>query len=365
MSVTRAIVRSAAKGLAQDAAPGGVGTGVQLLLNDPVDYNTCIDQALAIFSADIPNRRIVHVTLSGTAYRFILAGDPTLAILRPQAPAQPSLSLPGTPGTRALSYRIVAKNAAGDSIWSAAVQSAVGPTTLNSISKAVLTWAAVPGASSYDVYGNAPLAEQLMGNVSVTTFTDNGSVSPSGALGVGGLDGWVIEGSEMTAVWLPYIAGVSAGLLQQGQVPIDENEWQIIQEPGPLVMLELLHLGSNPGQILRLEFTSPHLLDDNSAAYTTVRSKWIIAFETLVAALLLRIVANRYLQNTGSVGLPNDIVDRRSQSDQASSRAKEFMQVYKDLIGGGDPHGAASGFKDLDVGTQHNRGSLWHPEAIR
>lgn len=362
MSVTRSTVRTAAKALAQDGAPGGVGVGVQLLLTDPADYNICIDQALAMFVGDVPNPRVVHYPLTTTAFRFVLAG--TGAILVPQPPALPALTITGGAST-ARSYRVAARNAIGQGLWSQAAQTAVGPVALDASHKVKIDWAAVPGATSYDVFGRDGGVEQLLRNVAGTSYTDDGTDTPSGLLGTAGLDGWILDGSELTKVWMPYFAGVAVGVAQQGQQPIPDNEWHTFDEPGPTTLLEFYGLASTPSTTLRLEFTSPHVVDENSAAYTSIRPKWVTAFTTLAAALLLRLVANRYLQNTGITGLPNDIVDRRSQSDQAASRAKEMLLIYRDLIGGGEPRGAASGFKEMDVVSSHNRGSLWHPTSIR
>jgi hypothetical protein len=361
MSVTRATVRAAAKQLIQDTS-AGLGTGVQLLLADPADYNTCLKQALRMFDGDIPNRRVVHYTMQATTFRWVLSG--TGAILLPQPPALPAAAIVGTPGTAVLSYRVAARNANGQGLWSDAVQITNGPAPLSVTNKVTLTWAAVPGATSYDVFGRTPLGEGLLHNVSTTTYTDDGTDTPAAAVGTAGLDAWIYDGSELDTVWMPYFGGVTASAVQ-GQQPLDENDWRVVTEPGPVVILELQDIKSVIGQTLRLEFTSPHVVDENSPAYTSITSKWIEAFQTCVAAHLLRLVANRYLQNAGSTGLPNDVVDRRSQSDQAASRAKEFLQVYKDLIGGGDARGAASGYGDMDVATSHNRGFLWHPSRIR
>jgi hypothetical protein len=67
VSVTRSQVIAAAKAIAQDPAT------VPLLLNDS-DYDLAVDQALAQFSADRPNRRVVHYTVSAPAFRFVLQG---------------------------------------------------------------------------------------------------------------------------------------------------------------------------------------------------------------------------------------------------------------------------------------------------
>jgi hypothetical protein len=363
MSVTRATVRAAAKQLIQDALPNS-GTGAQFLLNDPSDYNAGIAQALRLFDADVPNKRVAHVTMTAVVFRLALAGPG--AILPPQKVPLPVASLIGAGGAKVRSYRVAARNAAGQGLWSDAVRVATGPATLDGTHKIRLDWAARPGATSYDVFGRDEGQELLLANQAGTSFLDDGTATPSSALETTGLDAWVIDGSSLDAVWLPYSAGTSPTLASQGQTPLDDNEWLVRPEPGPLVLLELTNISTGIGQVLRLEFTTPHVLDENSAAYSSIPFTKIEALQTLTAAVMLRMVANRYLQNSGSTGLPSDIVDRRSQSDQAASRAKDYLALYRDMVGGGDSATtAASGFADLDVLTSHNRGSLWHPTNIR
>lgn len=364
MSVTRATVRAAARQLIQDTT-SGIAVGVQFLLNDPVDYNTAIAQALRMFDGDVPNARVAHLTLAAAGFRFPLAG--VGALLPPQRPALPVLTQIGAAGSTPYSYRVAARNAAGQGLWSEAVQIATGFAALDVSHKNTINWAAVPGATGYDVFGRTALGELLMSsNQATTSFTDDGNETPSGVLGIAGLDAWVIDGSDLDTVWLPYYGGTSPTGLTQGQTPLDDNGWRVIAEPSSLILLELQDFAGSVGQVLRLEYSTPHVIDENSAAYTSITMKWIEAFQTLVAGLLLRMVANRFLQNTGSTGLPSDVVDRRSQSDQAASRAKEYLATYADLVGGGDKaRGASSGFVDLDTTTSHNRGSLWHPSRIR
>jgi hypothetical protein len=340
----------------------GQGLGSQFLLSDPGDYNVAIAQALRMFAGDVPNRRIVHYTTPATAFRFVLYG--TGAILPPPAPALPVATPSGANGSTTYTYRVAARNAAGQGLWSQAVDITSRPATLTGGGSNVLTWAAVPGATSYDVFGRKSGQEALLRNTAALTYTDDGTDTPSGALGTGGLDAWSYDASSLDQVWMPYFGGASSSV--QAQSPVDENDYRVVTEPGPLILLEFFSLASVAGQTLRLEFTSPHAVDEESVIYTTIAPKWVEAFQTLVAALLLRMVANRYLQNAGTTGLPNDVVDRRSQSDQAASRAKEYFALYSELVGGSDVgRAAASGFVDMDVLTQHNRGMLWKPSNIR
>jgi hypothetical protein len=74
------------------------------------------------------------------------------------------------------------------------------------------------------------------------------------------------------------------------------------------------------------------------------------------------------IQNTGNTGLPNDVVDRRNQSDIFRSRSKELRDMYRGMIGtlsGPDGPGPASAWTDLDIPIFQGVGALWHPTSRR
>lgn len=100
------------------------------------------------------------------------------------APAAPSLTTATTGGTLAAgsyNYRVTALNAYGETLPSPEAASNI--TTTGTTSTVTISWAAVPGASSYKVYGRTPGGELYMATVnSGTTYTDTGSVVPAGAL---------------------------------------------------------------------------------------------------------------------------------------------------------------------------------------
>jgi hypothetical protein len=163
----------------------------------------------------------------------------------------------------------------------------------------------------------------------------------------------------------------AAGLVTQStestlRIRVDENTYRILREPAHVV-LELLADTAAVGEILRLEFTKPHTIGDTPAA-TTIQAADLDAFETLAASVILEGAAIRYAQNTGSSNLPGDLVDRRTQSDVMSSRAKSLRNLYYQMVGistgtngaGSAGVAPASAIKDLDVGTSHRGGLLWH-----
>lgn len=160
-----------------------------------------------------------------------------------------------------------------------------------------------------------------------------------------------VEGSSLLQeVWAPYEVSPEA-------LPLDADRWRVRRDP-TAVMLELLDVALAAGETLRLVFTAPHSVT-MSASTLTARGADVLAL--LVASLVLQLAANRAVQNTGSTGLPNDVVDRRSQSDLFRSRAKELRDQYQQLVGtrrGGGPV-AASATQNLNVAPSTSLGFLW------
>lgn len=84
----------------------------------------------------------------------------------------------GTLGTGTYYYRVTALNSFGETTPSAETSLAItGPAGVN------VNWDGVPGATGYKVYGRSTGAELLIAQVGqVTTYLDNGSITPSGAM---------------------------------------------------------------------------------------------------------------------------------------------------------------------------------------
>lgn len=107
-------------------------------------------------------------------------------------PGSPLVSVQGTPGTKTISYAIVAKNNTGTSAASQVKTITTGATTLSGVNFNRLTWQAVPGETNgYDVYrtatnGTSPLTTGLVASVAtgITTYDDiggagNGATAPT------------------------------------------------------------------------------------------------------------------------------------------------------------------------------------------
>jgi hypothetical protein len=91
----------------------------------------------------------------------------------------------GTLADATYAYRVVATNAQGHTLPCTEVTHVVANGT--GTSTTTTTWNVVPNATAYQVYGRTSGAELLMAtllspNGSILTWTDNGSISPSGAL---------------------------------------------------------------------------------------------------------------------------------------------------------------------------------------
>ena len=83
--------------------------------------------------------------------------------------------------TATYAYRVSAVTDTGETL-ACAEQTVTGPATLSADTPAKLTWTKEDGASSYNVYGRTSGAELLIDNASATSYSDDGTGTPSGAL---------------------------------------------------------------------------------------------------------------------------------------------------------------------------------------
>lgn len=101
------------------------------------------------------------------------------------SPGAPTLTPSATGGTLPAAanynYRIAALNAVGGTI--PGPEAAANATTTGATSSIVVTWAAVPGATGYQVYGRTQGGEMLLATVgNVLTYTDTGAQAPANAI---------------------------------------------------------------------------------------------------------------------------------------------------------------------------------------
>lgn len=115
-----------------------------------------------------------------TTVRFRLQESAVLS-----APGAITVTPQGTPGTKVITYKLVAINATGTTQAGAASTTTTGAATLNGTNYNRLTWAAVTGATGYWIYrtattGTSPTTTGRIAVLgAVTTFNDQGSAGDS------------------------------------------------------------------------------------------------------------------------------------------------------------------------------------------
>lgn len=371
MAITQAFVRAQAKALAQDASVTG-STGVQLLLTDPGDYDAAILQAVRILGKDRPNLRVVDYTVTVAGFRFVLMGTGAILpawVLSPGAcvAALAAVAAPGNVNDGLHSYAVTFLTAYGETDGGYPSNQV---TVANHLVNGQVELTAIPvgptGTTARKIYrtvagdtGSRLLVGTLAGNVA-TTFTDNvadgalGATVPSGNT-ASSPDAWLDGLSQLRQVWWPYTG-------DQGEDPIDDNLWRVNLAPGGKTELELMAYTAAMNDVIRLVYSVPYQLHETDESRATVRAGDLEALVVLAASLILELAAVKAAQNTGNTSLPNDVVDRRSQSDIYRSRSKELRDLYGSLIGRGSSAdvSGASGIRDLDVLPSHQRGFLWH-----
>lgn len=97
-------------------------------------------------------------------------------------PAAPTVTVVGTAGAVTYSYRIAARSLSGTTLASTAGTTATGNASLTSANYNRVTWTAVTGADSYDIYGRTSGTELFIANVRGLAYNDMGLVTPAGAL---------------------------------------------------------------------------------------------------------------------------------------------------------------------------------------
>ncbi|HET6220168.1 MAG TPA: hypothetical protein VFE27_24280 [Acidobacteriaceae bacterium] len=140
---------------------------------------------------DIPNNTAPYGTVAADATGFISGASTQSAgnvnLIAIVTPTQNTPTTATTGGTIAAStqvcYRITATNANGETLPGA--QTCVTTGSGTSTNTATITWLQVRGATGYKVYGRTTGAELFMSTIgagTTLTFTDTGSITPSGAL---------------------------------------------------------------------------------------------------------------------------------------------------------------------------------------
>jgi hypothetical protein len=126
-------------------------------------------------------------------------------------PSAPVVTPTGTTGATTYQYRIVAVTYDGrDSINSVTGQTTTGNATLSVTNYNALSWSTVTAAASYKVLKFVAGSWQLLaGNIVGTTYSDNGSATPSAYTLIVVNPGGEISGTTLTAATVQANAGTS------------------------------------------------------------------------------------------------------------------------------------------------------------
>lgn len=125
------------------------------------------------------------VTYIGSRGRMFRA-DVIRATVLPTTPGTPTVTPQGAAGATTYRYRVSAVDAYGvESLASTGGQTTTGNATLNGTNFNRVTWSAVTGAVSYNVYGRSGADGthlQMATGITALQFDDTGAVTPAGAL---------------------------------------------------------------------------------------------------------------------------------------------------------------------------------------
>jgi hypothetical protein len=134
---------------------------------------------LTVFCSGLPTQFGFHdMTLDGNGqvggqFNNKITSPPTGLAVTPQ----------GATGAVTYSYRVTAVNAIGETQASAPVSIANGNATLNGTNYNAISWGAVTGATSYNVYAGFGTNEHWIANVVGTTYNHQAALSSSFATG--------------------------------------------------------------------------------------------------------------------------------------------------------------------------------------
>lgn len=367
--ISRYTIRKRGRTWAQDAGPGDRATGLQLLLNDPEDYDESVSQALRIFNTDRPNVRIVDLTMAASGFRVGLSG--------------PGAVLAGVDAWEDGFSEL-------RNVWHPWTTAYQGPAPLDPN-----TWRLTtdPAGQILEFLLDRPNVGQVVrleytrrhSLTEAPNTVANPSVAPAVALA--GIAGNVNDGAHGYAyTWLTAhgetLLSAAATLTvsssaTDGQVQVDvpaSNDPGVI---GARVYRTAANdlagtrrlvgaLASNGGMFqddvadVNLGAAAPSA--NTAGGSNTVRDGDEDLLAMLAGSLMLQMAAIKAAQNTGNTGLPNDIVDRRTQSDVYQARSKSLRAIYDAAIGKGKDADVApaSAIRELDVFSGTRLGFLWH-----
>lgn len=141
--------------------------------------------ALLLVAAPAFGQVTTNSAITGQASDATVTSAQLSTLLTPIAnPTAPTITQSGTAGSTAYSYKVSAR--VGTALFTAAstaTATATGNATLTGTNYNVVSWAAVSGATSYDVYRTAsagtPATTGFIGNTTALSFNDTGIAADS------------------------------------------------------------------------------------------------------------------------------------------------------------------------------------------
>lgn len=187
-------------------------------------------------------------------------------------PGAPLVSPQGTPATTDYSYAVVARNATGTSKGSASGVTSTGAATLNGTNYNQLTWTAVPGAESYDIYRVAsdglPSSLGLIGNTTDVSFDDTGLDGDASALPTVNTSG--VESPFWTEDDLHTILCDGARDLWRAIIDLHRNHFAVIDTTNMSYAADATEITGVPDDCFRILSIEPRDLTDSGSFRNTV-----------------------------------------------------------------------------------------------
>lgn len=168
--------------------------------------------------ATAAERRIPFLAVRAQANSVIDLNFNDIATAEVASPGAPTVTPQGTAGATAYSYKIVARNANGETLASTAGSTSTGNATLDGTNFNRVSWTAVTGAATYDVYRSAsagtPATTGKIVSATASTTADDTGLAASGSEPASNTtaDQFTLTWSGQTTATVKYTADFSAAL---------------------------------------------------------------------------------------------------------------------------------------------------------
>jgi hypothetical protein len=239
----------------------------------------------------------------------------------PATPSAPTVTDVGTAGSTTYGYKIVAKTVRGFSAASSEGTDATGNATLSATNYETITWTAVTGALSYDVYRTTGGATQgLIGNTTELTFNDTGlvgdaSTAPTTRQNLGAAYG--VYEQDVTTRSLQVVSTGTATLILEGSM--DGTTWTTDQDVSAGGQFDVTRHWS----LVRINITT-YTSGTMGAVIVGERVPRFPTFRTLDAAVPVATPSAPVITNVGTAGstaYSYKVVAKNAKGSSAASAA--------------------------------------------